>query len=302
LHNLNSPKKYLPLYNILVAGSKSIGKTQLVNRLIGNDFSEAYKQTFSIDLHIKIKNQDMRFYFWDSPGEEKLRSILEPFYKVNAFIISYDLSNRSSFDAVDIYINNINIYLKKHNKKENPIIFLVATKGDLTSSQVVSDHEGRMKAQRLKCTDFIQTSAKNNDNIEPLFNILIQKCIKNYESKANKNESTRKQAFSSYTLIFLSLSSTLLIGFYLGPIFAILSFLIGLKYIIQARKYEENQRVETALKIKKEKENLEKKIDDVRKIPVYPFKRPVTPKPTINIIVPVKTKIEFHKERRKPGN
>jgi Ras-related protein Rab-1A len=78
-------------------------------------------------------------------------------------MVVYDVTDRDSFKAINNWIQEIEKYAQ-----EGVIKILVGNKSDLTSERQVSREEGEELAQKLNVS-FIETSAKNADNIDESF-------------------------------------------------------------------------------------------------------------------------------------
>ena len=74
----------------------------------------------------------------------------------------------------------------KNNGDENINIILVGNKIDLENDRDVTTEEGEKKAILNKAS-FIETSAKNGNNIEKAFNLMIENVYENFK-KENENK------------------------------------------------------------------------------------------------------------------
>ena len=79
----------------------------------------------------------------------------------------YDITNRSSFNDIKVWYDDICQYSKK-----DVSIILIGNKKDLTSKREVLEKEGEKLSKDLECYS-METSAKDFTNIEEAFNILI---------------------------------------------------------------------------------------------------------------------------------
>mmetsp|Transcript_26276 Transcript_26276/g.23246 ORF Transcript_26276/g.23246 Transcript_26276/m.23246 type:complete len:114 (+) Transcript_26276:409-750(+) len=85
---------------------------------------------------------------------------------IECYIITYDITKRSTFDNLDIWINTL-----EKNKTYFQFI-LVGNKSDLEDLREVTKEEGQQLAQQLGCC-FFETSALEDVNIDKVFEILI---------------------------------------------------------------------------------------------------------------------------------
>ena len=128
-----------------------------------------------MEFGIKIipsNEKTVKIQLWDTAGKKIYNSIIKAtFKKSNAVILVYDVTNESSFIAIKDWIEKI----KNNENENNAIIALVAQKCDL-QDRVISEEKGKELANELG-VEFFEVSAKTGDNIEELFNHLVQKCV-----------------------------------------------------------------------------------------------------------------------------
>jgi len=175
-------------YNIklLMIGDSNVGKTSILLRYVNNQFSSAFISTIGIDFqikYIKVNNKNIKLQLWDTAGQERFRSITVTYFRgAQGAIITYDATDRSTFDNVKKWMDDINKQCAK-----NIDVFLVANKIDLERYRVVSKEEGEELAKKYKISYF-ECSAKTGENIENLyFNIatIISKKIIEKDPKIN---------------------------------------------------------------------------------------------------------------------
>ena len=126
-----------------------------------------------MEFGIKIipsNEKTVKIQLWDTAGKKIYNSIIKAtFKKSNAVILVYDVTNESSFIAIKDWIEIIK------NSENKAIIALVAQKCDL-QDRVISEEKGKELANELG-VEFFEVSAKTGENIEELFNHLVQKCV-----------------------------------------------------------------------------------------------------------------------------
>ena len=118
---------------------------------------------------------------YDTAGQEKYRSITETYLKGNdVALLVYDIGNKESFENISSYwINKV----KNNDTQQETLMVLVGNKCDLLEEREVSFEEGQILAEE-KGMLFYETSAKNGDNVEKLFQENAAKAI----SKKMKND------------------------------------------------------------------------------------------------------------------
>lgn len=108
---------------------------------------------------VKVKLQ-----IWDTAGQERFRSITQSYYRsANALILTYDITCEESFRCLPEWLREIEQYAS--NKV---ITVLVGNKIDLAERREVSQQRAEefSEAQDMY---YLETSAKESDNVEKLF-------------------------------------------------------------------------------------------------------------------------------------
>jgi len=127
--------------------------------------------------NIKIKDRDVRIQIWDTAGQETYRSITRTYYKSStcAFII-YDITDRKSFSNITTWLNEC-----KEMCYKDILICLVGNKIDLEEKRAVQKAEGEKFAEDNGLL-FFETSAKNGQNIEEMFNKCTEDIVTRIEN------------------------------------------------------------------------------------------------------------------------
>ena len=130
----------------------------------------------------------MRLQLWDTAGQERFRSLTSNFFgRADGFILTYDISNRPSFDHVIGWMRDI----KTRAPPECDIV-LCGNKCDLDNDRVVQYEEGKQLADEYG-VQFFETSALTGHDVEPMFTALAttikRKRIDDYEKKHGNNSS-----------------------------------------------------------------------------------------------------------------
>ena len=116
-----------------------------------------------------------------------------------AFIV-YDITNESSFDAIDYWYEQI-----KLSSNDDIIIYLLGNKIDLNKKRIISRNSGLDKAKKMGMDKFAEVSAKTKENLMEIFREfymeIYHKNKKKIMEKKNKNmktfESLQKQENSN---------------------------------------------------------------------------------------------------------
>ncbi|KAE8627826.1 hypothetical protein XENTR_v10007179 [Xenopus tropicalis] len=123
--------------------------------------------TIGVDFMIKtveIKGEKIKLQIWDTAGQERFRSITQSYYRsANALILTYDITCEESFRCLPEWLREIEQYANSE-----VITVLVGNKIDLAERREVS----QQRAEEFAGTQnmyYLETSAKESDNVEKLF-------------------------------------------------------------------------------------------------------------------------------------
>ena len=109
----------------------------------------------------------MRLQLWDTAGQERFRSLTSNFFgRADGFVLTYDISNRPSFDHVIGWMRDI-----KTRAPPDCDIVLCGNKSDLDNDRVVTFDEGKQLADDYG-VQFFETSALTGHNVERMFTAL----------------------------------------------------------------------------------------------------------------------------------
>ena len=174
---------------IIIIGDSGVGKTSLSIRITKNLFEEAPKTTVGFDIFkyvAKINELVIKLQIWDTCGLEEFSSCTPSLYKNAALaIIVYSIDNKKSFEHLENWKN-----LVKTNASPDTIIFLVGNKKDLEDKRKIKTEQGEEFKNSNKFQFFIESSAKDNEFVNDLFQ---QALINIYEKYIEKQKSDGKK-------------------------------------------------------------------------------------------------------------
>ena len=151
-------------YKMILVGDSNAGKTSLFRKISKNVFNEKMVSTIGIDkttleYEINIKENEkevkknIQILLFDTAGQERYLSSTKSYYKrANGVILLYSIIDKSSFDNLTKWLNEVNKVLD--NKKGKYLIFLIGTKYD-----IVKDNEDLRQVTVNEASDFCD---KNN--------------------------------------------------------------------------------------------------------------------------------------------
>ena len=183
---------------ILLIGDSQVGKTSLLLKYTEHVFPEEHIATIGVEYKDKFivkDNYNIRLQIWDTAGQERFHSITKNIYRnANGVLFVYDITNQESF-------NNIKNWIKDLQNVGNDIKgVIIGNKLDLEQKRDVSK-EYLEEIGKKNQMPFLETSAKQNINVNEGFDLLVNELLK------GKNENQIVEMFSRKTRSDLSISS-----------------------------------------------------------------------------------------------
>ena len=172
---------------IIFIGNVSVGKTSIINSILGRKFKEEYEPSIGIDFfskNIKYKSNNIKLQLWDSAGQEKFKSLIPNYIRGSSLVfLVYDVTNKKSFDDLLMWINFI-------NQIESTQIVLCANKIDLKEQRVITYEQGEKFSLENKCIGFYEVSAKEDKLVNKMLFCAIAElfCVGNYTSERTTKE------------------------------------------------------------------------------------------------------------------
>ena len=179
-------EEYEMMVKVIIIGDSSVGKTNIMNKYLKNEFLEDSKATIGVEFGsklYKIDGHNIKAQIWDTAGEEKYKAITGAYYKGSkgAFVV-YDITRKETFESVDRWINDL-----KSTGDSKITIILIGNKCDLEDKREISKENGEEKARSFGCA-FLETSALSGDNIEKGFEMMISEIFKKFGNEAIDEE------------------------------------------------------------------------------------------------------------------
>ena len=149
---------------IIFTGDSGVGKTSIINSIMGQKFSPEYEPSIGVDFFsktIRYKGRLIKLQIWDSAGQEKFRSLIPNYIRGSSLIfLVFAIDNKESFQHLNEWIDFIlNV--------ENGNIVIVGNKIDLKDSRQVTKEEAEKFCQEKKY-EYFEVSAKERTNIDTL--------------------------------------------------------------------------------------------------------------------------------------
>ena len=159
---------------ILIIGDTNVGKTSLLLRYIDDYFPDKHMATIGVEYRVKAieyRGFKIKLQLWDTAGQERFHSITKNFFQnADGILFVYDITNKKSFKGVKNWIREseeINDFQR----------IIVGNKCDMIHQKAVTNKEVEKFCNENKI-DFIETSAKDNINLDEAFNKIIELIFK----------------------------------------------------------------------------------------------------------------------------
>jgi len=163
-------KDYIPhTVKLSVVGDRNVGKTSLVQRKTNSKFTDQKQPRSVVDLTLDevLYPHLTKVQIWDGMPVIRVMTNSGCYRGANGIIICFDVTDKVTF-------NNLNIYLLEFNRyaKEKTKIILVGTKCDLIQQRQVSFEEAKNFSQTHKI-EYFETSSKTGKNVTDAVEYLI---------------------------------------------------------------------------------------------------------------------------------
>ena len=173
---------YQYIFKLILIGNSGVGKSCILQRYMKHTFEERYKCTIGVDFLMKsivINGQTVKLQLWDTAGQEKYKGMVSSYYRgANVALIVFDITSHTSFEALPVWIEN---YYKNGPEQKN--IILIGNKKDLEESRQVTQEEAQTFSEANNMIYF-ETSAKEGDNIDYVFNYAAEKLLEFYKGSS----------------------------------------------------------------------------------------------------------------------
>ena len=179
-------KDYDMLFKLLLIGDSSVGKTSIISRLSDDAFCLSNIPTIGIDFRLKtieVMGKRIKLQIWDTAGQERFQTITANYYRrAMGIMVVYDITNTASFDNIAKWLRNIQVHAK-----EDFEMMLLGNKSDAEDRRVIGKERGEAIAHE-NGVPFLETSAKNNLNIEKAFHDLAKAILEKTMKTQDQDE------------------------------------------------------------------------------------------------------------------
>ncbi|KAJ8272893.1 hypothetical protein GJAV_G00094680 [Gymnothorax javanicus] len=172
---------------VIIIGSRGVGKTSIMERFTDDTFCEACKSTVGVDFKLKtleLRGQKIRLQIWDTAGQERFNSITSAYYRsAKGIILVYDITKQETFDDLPKWMKMIDKYAS-----EEAELLLVGNKLDCEADRVITRHQGERFVSQISGMRFCEASAKDNFNVDEIFLKLVNDILNKLPSGGTAGE------------------------------------------------------------------------------------------------------------------
>ncbi|XP_017062889.1 ras-related protein Rab-21 isoform X2 [Drosophila eugracilis] len=168
----------------IIAGS--VGKTSLVLRYMDDRFNSQHLSTLQASFVTrKVSLDDGRraqLNIWDTAGQERFHALGPIYYRgSDGALLVYDITDLLSFQKVKSWVREL-----RQMHSTDIALIIVGNKTDLMFHRTVSEEEALHYA-RLVGAQHVETSAKENEGVTELFELLTRLMLEQRQRDPNDN-------------------------------------------------------------------------------------------------------------------
>lgn len=170
---------------IISIGNSEVGKSCIIKRYCEKRFVPKYLQTIGIDYgvtKVNLDNTELKVNIFDMSGHALFDQIRNEFYKdTQGAILVFDVTDKSSFENLDLWINEIKQELKSNGDSIENIVFVVCANKIDRGKRVVDEGDARIWALS-KGFHYFETSASSGAGINEMFETLLSEIVNTFEN------------------------------------------------------------------------------------------------------------------------
>ena len=174
------------VFKVITVGDTSVGKSSLYNVYL-YQMMDNYHSCCCVTFPTKkitMDNKEITLQLWSTSGQERYTRLPPIYYRrSNGVLLVYDITNRQSFDRLrDVWYKDV----CQHSENETQCI-LIGNKCDMECDRAVEYSTGKEFADSLNIP-FIETSAKENLNVEEAFTLLTAVIVRKLPEAETGND------------------------------------------------------------------------------------------------------------------
>jgi len=172
----------LAQFKLVLLGESAVGKSSLVLRFVKGQFHEFQESTIGaafLTQTVVLDDTTVKFEIWDTAGQERYHSLAPMYYRgAQAAIVVYDITNADTFARAKSWVREL-----QKQARADIVIALAGNKSDLGSRRTVEYEEANAYAEENGLL-FLETSAKNANNVNEIFLAIARRLPRDSETPA----------------------------------------------------------------------------------------------------------------------
>ena len=186
--NKNNEDKDSIVFKVITLGDSGVGKSSIIKRYVYNSFLEHTVTTIGISYSFKkvtLKDgTNISLKLIDTAGQEKYRSLSKSYYKhANGALFIFSLNDLNTFNSIGEWVKQF-----EENNEGTYFVcrYLIGNKNDLeikVEQDIIDEFRNKNKFD-----DYASISAKDNINIDKIFEDMSQILYDDYKKKGKKEQ------------------------------------------------------------------------------------------------------------------
>ncbi|XP_030563150.1 ras-related protein Rab-21 [Drosophila novamexicana] len=169
-------------FKAVLLGEGCVGKTSLVLRYMEDKFNTQHLSTLQASFVTKKvtlpDEQRAQLNIWDTAGQERFHALGPIYYRgSDGALLVYDITDQDSFQKVKSWVREL-----KQMRGSEIALIIVGNKTDLEDQRAIS-YETALRYAQTVGAQYVETSAKENEGVNELFELLTQLMVEHYGSK-----------------------------------------------------------------------------------------------------------------------
>jgi small GTP-binding protein len=238
------------ILKVIFAGDAETGKSAFSTQANYDQFLLFYSPTTGIDYvtkHIlRTDTKTIKLNIYDFAGGKRYRDLVKTYYNdADVVCLMFNPFDRKTFESLATHLDNA----RRNNKNSNAQIFLVATHIDLdsTKDRQVKEVEVTEFIEKNSIDKYIETSAKENTNVDELLKMAADTC--KVETKATNQKPTANSALNDLLILRNSIHNDPKKWSAVNTIYAYLAFHDYPRTAKEIKDWQENGEGKKALNI-----------------------------------------------------
>ena len=173
------------ILNSIFLGNNEVGKTSIIKRICGKQFSDDEPHTDIISdftVKYKYKSDTIILKIYDVDNDKmKTKQFVDSMKISNIFFLVYDIRNNKSLEKISFWIEAIK-RCKENEKEPSYLLYIIGNKDDSNDEEINGEENKKLVEEGRKISInnkgiFQVVSAKENKGIDNLVSEAIEKYL-----------------------------------------------------------------------------------------------------------------------------